>query len=184
MVRKTFFLFFLLTILFSCGQEEPKSALVKELDEISTPADLERTLQEIHKDDQKDRGSIKSVTAQYGAHSQELADLWKSIKITDSINLIKVEYIFNKFGFPGKEGFTETARRGAFLVVHHSRKYEVMEKHFPMIYLANNNADIDDTYMWLYLMRMYEMKFGKIKDIPIQITQFEQIIDELGLERN
>ena len=62
---------------------------------------LAEELDSIHVSDQKYRKEIRGIQKKYGEESKELKALWDTIKRKDSINLIKVEAIFDKYGWLG-----------------------------------------------------------------------------------
>ncbi|HET7360621.1 MAG TPA: DUF6624 domain-containing protein [Salinimicrobium sp.] len=74
------------------------------------------------------------LTEEYG--QEALIPLMKKI---DSINLVKVENIIDKFGYPGKSLVGEPANKTVFYVIQHSDK---IEQYLPLIRKAAQNDDI------------------------------------------
>ena len=61
---------------------------------------------------------------------------------TDSINLLKVEKIIERYGYPGKSMVGTPTNTAAFLVIQHSPK---IPKYFPIIEQAGKNKEIPFT---------------------------------------
>ncbi|MGB4775039.1 MAG: DUF6624 domain-containing protein [Daejeonella sp.] len=124
--------FIKLTILFlvciytsSCGQNKPKLSskynklLAEQLDSILT-------------EDQKYRHMIASVEEKYGIESKENKELWKTIAAKDSINIIKVKSVLDKYGWPGTDEVGENGNSCLFLVIQHSDQ-KTREKYLPLM---------------------------------------------------
>jgi hypothetical protein len=58
----------------------------------------------------------------------------------DSINLVEVEKIIQKYGYPGRKLVGEPANKAVFYVIQHSRK---IDEYLPLIRKATENGDID-----------------------------------------
>lgn len=78
--------------------------------------------------DQKYRMQFDDVMKKYGKESKEFKTLAKKMERADSINLIKVTAIIDKYGWPGPEMVGEAGNQAVFLVIQHAdretqRKY-------------------------------------------------------------
>ncbi|WP_300487129.1 DUF6624 domain-containing protein [Flavobacterium sp.] len=107
------------TLSSGMAQEQSKKALAQEL----------RTIGE---NDQKDRAQIEYIQSKYGSQSPEMNALWKSIGTNDSINIIKVSAILDRYGWLGPDEVGEEENRTLFLVVQHA-DLPVQEKYLPMM---------------------------------------------------
>ena len=67
---------------------------------------------------------------------------FKLMREIDSINIIEVEKIIKKYGYPGKSLVGEPANEAVFYVVQHSEK---INKYLPLIRKATENGDISKT---------------------------------------
>ena len=64
------------------------------------------------------------------------------IREIDSTNLLEVESIIKKYGYPGKSLVGEPANKAVFYVIQHSNK---IDKYLSLIRKATKNGDIDKT---------------------------------------
>ncbi len=82
----------------------------------SEMAKLRSELETIYADDQTDRSNL----SHFPPSSQESKDLWEKIDKKDSINLIKVVGILEKYGWLGIEDVGKLGNSALFLVIQHS----------------------------------------------------------------
>ncbi len=95
-------------------------------------AALAGELKEILVLDQKFRLQIDSVTKTFGQESDEFLALRKMIRLTDSLNQIRVLEILDSSGWLGKDVVGGEGNQALFLVIQHSR-LEIQEKYLPMM---------------------------------------------------
>jgi len=100
---------------------------------------LVATLDSIFIEDQKYRQQIDGIEKKYGWVSKEMKDHWKIIKEKDSINLIKVKSILDKYGWLGADVVGEQGNITLFLVLQHSDQ-ATQEKYLPMLRNAVKNG--------------------------------------------
>ena len=82
---------------------------------------LVKQLDSIYESDQKYRLQDDEIEKKYGSNSKERTALWKIILAKDSINLIKTNTIFNKYGgWPSLDEIGEQGSFALFLVIQHS----------------------------------------------------------------
>jgi len=93
---------------------------------------LVATLDSIHVEDQKYRQQIDGIQKKYGWKSKEMKDLGKIINEKDSINLIKIKAILDKYGWLGADVIGEQGNQTLFLVIQHSNQ-ATQEKYLPMM---------------------------------------------------
>jgi len=100
---------------------------------------LTATLDTIYVEDQKYRRQIDEIGKKYGWESKEMKDHWKIINEKDSINLIKIKAILDKFGWLGSDIVGEQGNLTLFLVIQHSN-LKTQEKYLPMMREAVKNG--------------------------------------------
>lgn len=113
----------------------------------SNEANIDRTLvailDTIFMTDQEYRLQIDSVGNEYGWGSKELESFTKIIDITikeiDSINMLKVEEIIDKYGWPGSDMVGEHANQTIWLIIQHS-DLVTQERYLPMMREAVKNG--------------------------------------------
>lgn len=112
----------------------------KEKEEINYNRPLIAKLDSVLIDDQKYRQEINEIDQKYGWESKEMKDLWKIISEKDSINLIIVKSILDKYGWLGPDVIGGQGNNTLFLVIQHSDK-ETQEKYLPMMREAVKNGN-------------------------------------------
>lgn len=96
-------------------------------------------LDSIYIEDQKYRLQIEGLEKKYGWDSKEMKDHWKIIHEKDSINLIKVKSILDKYGWLGADVVGGQGNSTLFLVIQHSDQ-ATQEKYLPMMREAVKNG--------------------------------------------
>lgn len=97
------------------------------------------TLDSIYIEDQKYRLQIDGIEKKYGWESKEMKDHWKIINEKDSINLIKVKSILDKYDWLGADVIGGQGNSTLFLVIQHSDQ-ATQEKYLPMMREAVKNG--------------------------------------------
>lgn len=110
----------------------------KEKAEVNLNKPLAKTLDSIFTEDQKYRLQMDEVEKKHGYQSKEMAGLWKIMQEKDSINLIKVTSILDKYGWLGADEVGMYGNLTLFLVIQHSN-LKTMEKYLPMLKEAVKN---------------------------------------------
>lgn len=75
---------------------------------------------------------------------------WKIGPTIDSINLMKIERILNKYGYPGKTMVGKPSNTAAFYVIQHSSK---ISKYYPLIEKAAKTGELEFKYSAMMLDR-------------------------------
>jgi hypothetical protein len=101
------------------GNPKLNKALVDELDTINI-------------DDQADRIAIKAIQKKYGFNSKEEGAIWKIIKTKDSINLIKIKRILDKYGWVGPDIAGEEGNNTIWGVIQHA-DVKTQQQYLPII---------------------------------------------------
>ena len=96
-------------------------------------------LDSIHTEDQKYRLQIDEIERRYGLESNEMRANWKIINEKDSINLIKVKSILDKYRWLGADVLGTQGNLTLFLVIQHSDQ-GTQEKYLPMMREAVKNG--------------------------------------------
>jgi len=155
---------------------EFQAKIYNEVDSINSSVELQAYLRQIYALDQKYRAEENDVLDKFGHDSKEYKQIWEKINQTDAENLVRVEYIFKKFGYPKRSEVGEIAASAPWFVVHHvSGDNAVREKHFKIIYRAYVDGNISGGQMDFYLGRMYRIKFGTYFNMPSQFKEHEKI---------
>ena len=96
-------------------------------------------LDSIFTEDQKYRLQIDQIEKKYGWESNEMKAHWKIINKKDSINLIKVKSLLDKYGWLGADVAGNQGNSTLFLVIQHSDQ-GTQEKYLPMMREAVKNG--------------------------------------------
>lgn len=104
----------------------------KEKAEANLNKPLVRQLDSIYSDDQSYRKKIDEVQKKYGMKSKEIQELWKTINLNDSINLLKVKAILDKYGWPGPDEVGNQGSTTIFLVIQHA-DLKTQQKYLPVM---------------------------------------------------
>jgi hypothetical protein len=127
-------IFYILLVSFVFGQTEVKS-------ESKLNYELISILDTIHYNDQKYREKTDEIAEKYGLQSSEMKEIWKTMLIMDSLNLIKVKKIIDENGWLGSDIIGEKGNKTLFLVIQHS-DYKTQAAYIPVLREAvkNHNA--------------------------------------------
>jgi len=115
--------------------------------------DLKKELDGIYKSDQILREYIDSETTEsrklqilnetgYSGDDLAIGNVYMILNKRDSINLIRIEEIITKYGYPGKTLVGEPTNEAAWYVIQHSKK---IANYFPMIEEAGAGNEIPFT---------------------------------------
>lgn len=101
----------------------------------------------------------KEILAETGYSREDLANgnVYKILNNRDSINLIRIEEIIIKYGYPGKTLVGEPTNEAAWFVIQHSKK---IADYFPIIQEAGASNEIPFTKVALMHDRLL-MQEGK-----------------------
>jgi hypothetical protein len=96
-------------------------------------------LDSIYIEDQNYRQQIEVIEKKYGWESTQMKDHWKVINKKDSLNLIQVKAILDKYGWLGADVVGDQGNSTLFLVIQHSDQ-ATQEKYLPMMRAAVKNG--------------------------------------------
>ncbi len=130
MIKINFLLCLLFILNSSLGQNKIYDSLIYQL-------------QIIDRDDQSTREQLDSIRELYANDSSLLMDrlksLWKIMRIKDSINLIKVSAIIDKYGWLGSAEIGDDGNSTLFIVIQHA-DIKTQEKYLPLMRNAVKNG--------------------------------------------
>jgi hypothetical protein len=96
-------------------------------------------LDSIHTEDQKYRQDFEAVQQKYGWNAPETQNLLRQMQKADSINVLKIIEIIEKYGWPGVDLVGVKGSTTVWLVIQHA-DIEVQEKYLPMMREAVKNG--------------------------------------------
>jgi hypothetical protein len=82
--------------------------------------------------DQQYRSQFESVQSKYGGDSPEMKSLQKKMAVADSLNLLKVAAIIDKFGWLGADEIGKRGNTTLFMVIQHSG-IQTQDKYLPVM---------------------------------------------------
>lgn len=101
---------------------------------------LQAKLLEVYDDDQPIRQQYILAQKEFGHQSRQVDSLGKVMLYKDSINLIKVTEILDKYGWVGTDKVGEQGNLTLFLVIQHS-DVKTQQKYLPMMREAVKNKN-------------------------------------------
>jgi hypothetical protein len=131
----------------------------KEKAEVNLNKPLVAQLDSIHDEDQIYRKQLDGMEEKYGRQSKEIREHWKIIKYKDSINLIKVKAILDKYGWLGPDVVGGQGNSTLFLVIQHA-DLKTQEKYLPIMREAVKNEKAQPSSLALLEDRVL-MRNGK-----------------------
>ena len=123
MKKSLFTTFLALTIglVYSCKNNLKNSSELPKEDSITRNLDsITKTLEIVYEDDQSLRKEYQKIEKEFGWNSQQAKDLWAKQEILDSINIVKVTAIIDKYGWLGINEVGDNGNSALFLVLQHS----------------------------------------------------------------
>jgi hypothetical protein len=111
----------------------------KEKAESNLNKSLVAKLDSIYSDDQTYRLQEQELEKKFGWDSQEVKDIWKKIRLKDSVNLIKIVAVLNEYGWLGTDVVGNNGNSTLFLVIQHA-DLKTQEKYLPMMREAVKNG--------------------------------------------
>ncbi len=146
-----------------------KVKLNKEKAEANFNKPLVAELDSIYTEDQKYRLQIDSIDKKFGWNSNEMKDHWKMINHKDSLNLISVKAILDKYGWLGPDVVGWQGNSTLFLVIQHA-DISTQEKYLPMMRDAVKNKKAQASSLALLEDRVL-LRQGKMQIYGSQIAR-------------
>lgn len=154
-VKRYAFILLLFVFGFSQAQNTIDENLKKELDGIYKTDQILRE----YIDNETTESRKLQILNETGYSKDDFANgnVYKVLNARDSINLIRIEEIIAKYGYPGKTLVGEPTNEAAWIVIQHSKK---IGNYFPMIQEAGASNEIPFTKVAMMhdRMLMYEGK--------------------------
>jgi hypothetical protein len=100
---------------------------------------IARDLAVVDYDDQVYRNQMDETAKKFGADSKEMKELMSKMEVADSLNLIKVSAVLDKYGWLSEKQIGYMANGALFMVIQHSG-LRVQEKYLPMMREAVKNG--------------------------------------------
>ncbi len=109
---------------------------------------LKALLESVLETDQKYRNMSDSIERTFGSESKEYKDLWAIQHILDSVNVVIVLSIIDKYGWLGNETVGGLGNMSLFFVIQHA-DISIQEKYLPIMKQAvkDNKADASNLAM-------------------------------------
>lgn len=121
--------------------------------------DLGWEISKMYFKDQAPKLASDIIAARYGMKSPQIDSINNVILVTDSLNMLRLEEIFNKYGWTGKQLIgTEGADNVFIMILHAPLSYQ--KKYFEMIKTAVDKGDIPKSSI-AYLTDKILTKEGK-----------------------
>jgi len=116
-------------------------------------------LDSVYRNDQLSRLKAVSIKNQYGTEAKETKEEWKAIQKKDSVNLMIVLDILDKYGWVGKNVVGAMGNSTLSLVMHRADS-KIQVKYLPMMREAfkNNNVDVYDLAVMEDMVALKERK--------------------------
>nr|WP_315255582.1 DUF6624 domain-containing protein [uncultured Flavobacterium sp.] len=136
-IKKYEFILLLFVFGFSHAQSAIDETLKKELDGIYKSDQILRE----YIDSETTSSRKAQILNETGYSRDDLVNskVYKIMNNQDSINLIRIEEIIAKYGYPGKKLVGEPTNEAAWYVIQHSKK---IANYFPMIQEAGSSNEI------------------------------------------
>ena len=144
----------------SKDEEESHAKESKEVeDSTNFNMELVSELKQIHEDDQEIRYRITAKNISLDVEKE----LSKEMHIIDSINLDKIDKIFNKYGYPGRELVGKDGNFTPALVIHHSNSLETRYKYLPFLEKAVEDGKLGEPTLNMIRRRIENMELDREK---------------------
>lgn len=132
---------------------------------------LAQQLDSIYVEDQKYRKQLDAIGKQFGWNSKEIAEHWAKINKKDSLNVIAVSAILDKYGWLGEDVVGGQGGSALFLVIQHSDQ-QTQEKYLPMMREAVKNKKASGSSLAMLEDRV-ALKQGKRQIYGSQLMTFD-----------
>lgn len=130
--------------------------------------ELVQQLNAIYLYDQKERLLLEDTINKYGDASPEVWRLWRVINENDSINLLQVKAILDKYGWLGEDEVGSKGNQTLFLVIQHA-DLKTQEKYLPVMKEAVKKGKASPADL-AYLIDRIERRNGRPQIYGSQLT--------------
>lgn len=131
----------------------------------------------------EDQTYREKLHTQHNLSPAETNQLISAMNTTDSINLIKVKFILNQYGWLGPDVIGGQGNQTLFLVIQHA-DLKTQEKYLPMMKEAVKNGKAQGSHLALLVDRV-EMNNGRPQVYGSQINgdTIYKILDEVNVNK-
>jgi hypothetical protein len=133
---------------------------------------LVHELDSIFNNDQRPRRKIDTVEKEYGRDSKQMHALWKDISYKDSVDLIKVIIILDKYGWLSPDIISRRGNTTLFLVVQHA-DIKIRDKYLPLMRAAVAKGEANGSQLALMEDRS-ALEHGKKQIYGSQVARDEK----------
>lgn len=136
---------------------------------------IKKQLDQIQRKNLELRSKVMPTVMEYGFGSPQMDSLDAQILKFDSISLIVITAIIDKYGWLGKNQIGEEANRTLFLVVQHAPKNATRKMYFPFLEASamNGESELSD------MARMKDRILVQDGELQIYGTQSQMVNGEL-----
>ena len=127
-----FLLFLISATAISCGNNKSEKQKEQTVSTSKLNAPLAKQLEDIYEKDQAKRRDVDATLVKHGINSTQMDSLMRSIGKQDSVNIISVSAILDKYGWPGPDVVGETGSAALFIVVQHADR-KSQAKYLPLM---------------------------------------------------
>ena len=131
------------------------------IDSLTTDSLKASFLEQVFLDDQLVRNEWQEVNVE---DSAALSKALHAVRVTDSINLLKIEQYLHHFSYPNPKSLSELAALTPWLVIHHATYNDPRIKNYPHILNAYSNAFITEEQFRWYTSRALSIESNKKYD--------------------
>lgn len=105
---------------------------------------LSKVLDKIFEKDQLPRETLSRLSKQFGHNSDTVTQYWKAVDKSDSINLLQVTQIIDRYGWLDMHKISSNAGGALFYVIQHAP--DVQERYLPILAKAAKSGKAKKTY--------------------------------------
>jgi hypothetical protein len=157
----------------SCAQSKFNPHLKKQLDSVMVLDQKYRDTLTLLMDPKKRDSMAKSLSMSVGKANSYY---WTKQDITDSLNVIFVEGVFKKYGYPGKTLVDTPTNETAWYVIQHSRK---IDQYMPLIKAAAEKGELPfRLYAMMLDRRLMNQGKEQIYGTQVSCRKFKNIKNE------
>lgn len=146
---------FAINVGFSFGQS---NSLFSSIDSLTTDSTKTKYLEEVFYDDQYVRNEWALAMQ---LDSAIVTRAMNRVRLTDSLNLLKVSYYLGLYGYPSRSRLSELAVATPLIVIHHATLNQARVEHFPLIQRAYRANDVGEELFRMYMARTLSIQNAK-----------------------
>jgi uncharacterized protein DUF6624 len=142
---------------------------------------------DVDDDDQRYRLQLAALREANKADSQVVKGIFKKMKVADSVNLVKVAAIIDKFGWLGPDEIGDQCNTALFMVIQHA-DLSTQQRYLPMMRAAGLKAKIKARELAILEDRVNvltgkKQTFGRLPPLKIYLSGYGIIWDPEAYKR-